>query len=253
MTCEECPTPAPRRLPLPCASTVAPRGTPRVLKKLENTKRRKGERRVVNRPEGEAVSAAGLESQTVVRSRSTAKSLSGLEEKEGSGTDLRRRLGPRASRIPHAHVTALPSARSTFPSPAHTSAQSDSSVRLNPHDGLHHRLQRRREGGGCPRATRRSQAQRRRPRRGQGFRDARAVQEGTSLECVALSFGSSPERIIEKASRGVAATRPNDFPRKWIGGFAPSMPICALADATPPPPPADRAHGRPRARQGRRG
>jgi hypothetical protein len=67
------------------------------------------------------------------------------------------------------------------------------------------------------------------------------------------SRGSSPVRIIEKVFRGVAATRPNDFPRKWIGGFAPSMPICALADATPPPPPADRAHGRPRARQGRRG
>ena len=188
MTCEECPTPAPRRFPLPCASTVAPERHAKGVEKVGKHKTPK--RRAPSREstEGEAYSAAPvpfLESQTVVRSRSTAKSLSGW--REGSGTDLRRRLGPRASRIPHAHVTALPSARSTFPSPAHTSAQSDSSVRLNPHDGLHHRLQRRREGGGCPRATRRSQAQRRRPRRGQGFRDARAVQEGTSPECVALS------------------------------------------------------------------
>lgn len=172
--------------------------------------------------------------------------------KEGSGTDLRRLLGPRASRIPHAHVTALPSASSTFPSPAHTSAQSDSRVRLIAHDGLHHRLQRRREGGGCPRATRRAQAQRRRARR-QGFRDARAVQEGTSLERVALP------RIEPVENReGVPWRRRDETERaplslKWIGDIARFMSICAFADAPSPPSPADRAHGRPRARQDRRG
>ena len=236
--------------PLPCASGCAPG----VLKNVgrtnaENTKSARRSESTANTIMRQCATVHFLESQPL--DIDCGKFIQGAA-KEGSGTDLRRLLGPRASRIPHAHVTALPSASSTFPSPAHTSAQSDSRVRLIAHDGLHHRLQRRREGGGCPRATRRSQAQRRRPRRGQGFRDARAVQEGTSLSAL-RSRRSSPVRIIEKAFRGVATTRPNDFPRKWIGGFAPSMPICALADATPPPPPADRAHGRPRARQGRRG
>ena len=236
--------------PLPCASGCAPG----VLKNVgrtnaENTKSARRSESTANTIMRQCATVHFLESQPL--DIDCGKFIQGAA-KEGSGTDLRRLLGPRASRIPHAHVTALPSASSTFPSPAHTSAQSDSRVRLIAHDGLHHRLQRRREGGGCPRATRRAQAQRRRARR-QGFRDARAVQEGTSLERVALPWIEPVENREGVPWRRRDETERTPLSLKWIGDIARFVSICAFADAPSPPSPADRAHGRPRARQDRRG
>ena len=70
----------------------------------------------------------------------------------------------------------------------------------------------------------------------------------------------APSRIEPVESRrgvpwrrrdGTDRTPPSGL--KWIGAIARLMSICALADASPPPSPADRAHCRPRARQDRRG